>query len=51
MKVGGDEGGQNGWGGVSKVQTFIRYKSFKINKSWVVMYNMATIVNNTVLYI
>ena len=47
--------GWQGWAkwvkGGSKVQTFIIYKSFKISKSWDVMYNMATLVNNTVLYI
>ena len=35
-----EEGGQ-------EVQTF----SYKINKSWDIMYIMETLVNNTVLYI
>ena len=43
---GEDEGqGKNGWS--QNVQT----SSYKINKSWDVMYSMATRVNNTVLHI
>ena len=33
--------------GSQKVQT----SSYKVNKSWDVIYSMVTIVNNTVLYI